>query len=119
MTLLEIRKKLLYCILQQNNFRFSEKILRESIPLIQNYLEKQSIKKKIKIPLPKKVFVSLKNEFRKIKYAYQKIRGGNQKSNFLEKVDNESIEIILNNEDFSDESQSFLQAFEGKKYPIF
>jgi len=85
MTVLEIRKKLLYYILQEKKFRFSDKIFREAIPLIHDYLEKNS-RKRLKVPLSHQITSVLKNEFRKINYSCKKIKGGNQQKKILKKL---------------------------------
>ena len=108
MTTLEVRKKILYFILKENNFSFSEKIFNNSIPIIQRYIEKD-FQKNIPLPFPESVVKILKNEFRKLKYAFDKIKGGYQKSKLLEKITTETIEIQLNMVNFEDENQTFIE----------
>ena len=73
MTKFEKRKKVLFFILKENKFCFSDRICNFSFPIVQRYIEKE-FQKKISLPFPDAVVRTLKKELRKLKYAYDKIK---------------------------------------------
>jgi len=94
---IKIRKKLLYHLLKQNKFCYSNNFISASIPFIKNYVENQC---KVKLGiLSSDLLQILKKEFRILKYEQTKVKGGNQKLKLIKKIENEVIEIELPNEE--------------------
>jgi len=80
------------------------------MPKIENFIEKQS-KLALKNPVSTELVLLIKSEFRKIKYSYSKIKGGNQKKRFLIDIENQLIEM---------DSEFFeSKVINGKVYFIF
>jgi hypothetical protein len=94
--MIEIRKKFLFILLQERQFKFSQKFMQENILLIRNYIEKK-YKKKFRTELPKKLICLLESEFRKLTYAYKKAKGGKQRADFYKNIENEIIQFEMDN----------------------